>query len=142
MGWTGAWLSEYGVASALRFFKKSGDLTEPSRFFTFQDMHPRSICGPIFLISMLNPEHNIIASYPFLDHNQGGVVSFADGHVEWHRWVDPRTLHPASQSFQDFHRHDDMTPNNPDVEWLKYHATILDGSAEKTSPGLPPITGW
>jgi prepilin-type N-terminal cleavage/methylation domain-containing protein/prepilin-type processing-associated H-X9-DG protein len=130
MGYAGVWPGTLGDQSALRLFEKSADINEPSRFFTFQDVYNKSICSPIFMVAMWDANNDVMANYPFVDHNQGGVVSFADGHAEWHRWQDPRTLSPASFAY---HAHSDYMPNNPDIEWLKYHATILAGSA--THPG-------
>jgi prepilin-type N-terminal cleavage/methylation domain-containing protein/prepilin-type processing-associated H-X9-DG protein len=119
MGWTGDWLNIPG-APTCRMFEKGTDVIEPSRFFTFQDVYPKSICATIFAVAMWE-ENDIVYNYPFIAHNKGGVVSFADGHVEWHRWQDPRTLSPASLNY---HGHSDSLPNNPDIKWLKYHATI------------------
>ena len=126
MGYAGAWIQTLGEKSALRLFEKSTDITEPSRFFTFQDVYYKSICSPIFGVAMWDANNDVMTMYPFIGHNQGGVVGFSDGHVEWHRWQDSRTLSPASFYY---HAHDDYMPNNPDIEWLKYHATILTGSA-------------
>jgi prepilin-type N-terminal cleavage/methylation domain-containing protein/prepilin-type processing-associated H-X9-DG protein len=134
MGWIGAWNNQFGSQAALRAFEKTADVTEPSRFFTFQDVYPKSICAPFFGVAMWDSGSDSFYNYPFIDHNKGGVVSFADGHVEWHRWHDPRTLSPASS---DYHAHSDFSPNNPDIEWLKYHATILTGSAALTLPEWP-----
>jgi prepilin-type N-terminal cleavage/methylation domain-containing protein/prepilin-type processing-associated H-X9-DG protein len=132
MGWVDVWDNGFGSQSSLRVFEKSTAVTEPSRFFTFQDVYAKSICTPFFGVAMWDVSDNSFYNYPFIDHNKGGVVSFADGHVEWHRWLDPRTLSPTSI---DFHAHSDSSPNNPDIEWLKYHATILTGSPNLTLPG-------
>ncbi len=61
--------------------------------------------------------------FPAFYHNSGNWLSFADGHVEHHRWTDPRTL----QGFQagaliplvvD-------SPNNPDLDWIRERTTEL-----------------
>lgn len=135
MGTVNMSISPFGNPSSIHIFQKSSGITDPSRYFTFQDVYPKSICAPNFPVAMWNADNDVMALYPFLDHNKGGVVSFADGHAEWHRWHDYRTLHPISQTFADFHRHDDYMPNNPDIEWLKYHATYLTGSPVLTLPG-------
>lgn len=132
MGWTGAWINSLGSQTALRVFKKTTDITLPSRFFIFQDVYPKSICAPCFGVAMWNADQDVMFNYPFIDHSRGGVVSFADGHVEWHRWLDPRTLSPNSF---DYHAHSDFSPNNDDIEWLKYHATLLTGDPALTLPG-------
>ena len=52
---------------------------------------------------------------------QNGILGFADGHTEAHRWRDPRTIAAASPNF---HGHDDPSPTNADMVWLRDHATI------------------
>ncbi|MGA2501181.1 MAG: prepilin-type N-terminal cleavage/methylation domain-containing protein, partial [Tepidisphaeraceae bacterium] len=44
-------------------------------------------------------------------HQGGCNFSFADGHAEWKRWDDPRTL-----AIIDFYA---TTPNNPDLDWVR-----------------------
>jgi hypothetical protein len=43
--------------------------------------------------------------------------------VEWHRWRDPRTINAVSG---DYHRHDDATPNNQDLAWIRERTTVLN----------------
>ena len=59
--------------------------------------------------------------YPATHHNRSGIVSFADGHAEAHRWLDPRTFVtvPLGQKLG----HDRASPNNTDLEWIREHAT-------------------
>jgi prepilin-type N-terminal cleavage/methylation domain-containing protein/prepilin-type processing-associated H-X9-DG protein len=137
MGLTGspADSGKFGNFQSCIIFEKSAQITAPSRFFTFQDEYPKSICWPYFGVTMSWPGSEVFYNFPAIAHNNGGVVSFADGHVEWHRWSDPRTLSPTSI---DFHRHSDPSPNNADVGWLQYHATDLFGSPTLT---LPPGSG-
>jgi prepilin-type N-terminal cleavage/methylation domain-containing protein/prepilin-type processing-associated H-X9-DG protein len=49
--------------------------------------------------------------YPVSWHNRGGCISFADGHVEYFRWDDPRTV-----ALRDLPTY---TPNNPDLKMLQ-----------------------
>jgi hypothetical protein len=42
-------------------------------------------------------------------------------HVERHRWQDPRTINAVSDNY---HRHDDPSPNNVDLKWLRARATV------------------
>jgi len=48
--------------------------------------------------------------YPVSWHNGGACVSFADGHVEYFRWADPRTVTLTFLA---------VTPNNPDLKALQ-----------------------
>jgi len=137
MGWTGSWRGMLGSPTGCLVFEKSTQIVIPSRFFTFQDEYPKSICWPYFGVSMGYPGSEVFYNYPAIAHNNGGVVSFADGHAEWHRWTDPRTLSPTSINF---HRHSDPSPNNADIDWLQEHTTIAD-QPTLTLPGGPGPTG-
>jgi len=86
--------------------------------FLFQDVDPNSICWPYFGVYM-NQES--FFNFPNSSHNRGGVVSFADGHVERHRWQDQRTISAFSP---DYHRHSDPSPRNVDLAWLRERTTV------------------
>jgi prepilin-type processing-associated H-X9-DG protein len=60
-------------------------------------------------------------NFPNSSHNRGGVISYADGHVERHRWQDPRTI--TAFSF-DYHRHDEPSAENVDLIWLRQRTTV------------------
>jgi prepilin-type N-terminal cleavage/methylation domain-containing protein/prepilin-type processing-associated H-X9-DG protein len=137
MGWTGPWVDLLCLPATYRIFEKSAQIATPSQFFTFQDEYPASICWPYFGVCMGPPGTEIFYNFPAIAHNNGGVVSFADGHAEWHRWHDPRTLSPTSL---DFHRHDDSSQNNADIEWIRDHTTIVD-QPTLTLPGGGGPTG-
>jgi hypothetical protein len=49
-------------------------------------------------------------------------VSYADNHVEAHRWRDPRTAKtvPAGQIIS----HSDSSPNNQDLRWIRDRTTV------------------
>jgi prepilin-type N-terminal cleavage/methylation domain-containing protein/prepilin-type processing-associated H-X9-DG protein len=58
--------------------------------------------------------------YPAGYHNGSGRFSFADGHVESHRWLEPTTLVPLGQAHA---THTSATDR--DVKWLQDHCTYL-----------------
>jgi prepilin-type processing-associated H-X9-DG protein len=87
--------------------------------FTFQDANPNSICWPYFGVKMRLDE---FFNWPNNEHNRGGVVAFADGHAEYHRWRDPRTLTAYSP---DYHQHSDPSPRNVDLKWLRERTTVI-----------------
>ena len=134
MGWTGPWIDWLCLPGTYRVFQKNTQIVTPSQFFTFQDEYPKSICWPYFGVFMGLPGTECFYNYPAISHNNGAVVSFADGHAEWHRWRDPRTLSPVSI---DFHRHNDSSPNNTDIDWIRDHTTIAD-QPTLTLPGHGP----
>jgi len=62
--------------------------------------------------------------YPASYHNRAGGLSFADGHAEIHRWVDPRTtprLKPDAAWLTALGMV--LSPNNRDIIWLQERAT-------------------
>jgi prepilin-type N-terminal cleavage/methylation domain-containing protein/prepilin-type processing-associated H-X9-DG protein len=118
LGWSGLW--DRRLSQTFRVFLKQSDLaaTAPSRVFTFQDVNPDSICWPYFGIYM---ERDSFFNFPNSSHNGGGVISYADGHVEPHRWRDPRTVLAQSPYY---HRHDDPSPGNVDLAWQRDRTTV------------------
>ena len=108
-----------------RIFKKMSEMVNPgpANVFTFQDVYPDSICWPYFGVNMGIPGSERFFNWPAIAHDNGSVVGFADGHAEYHRWTDPRTLHPVSA---DWHSHSDYSQGNQDIVWLRAHATVLN----------------
>jgi prepilin-type N-terminal cleavage/methylation domain-containing protein/prepilin-type processing-associated H-X9-DG protein len=103
-------------------FRKMSQVVSPgaSLLFTFIDAQPDSICAPMYQAHMTGIGSEVIGNYPAAHHNRRAVISFADGHTDIHRWVDPRTVAAASRNF---HSHNDSSPNNLDVIWLEEHTT-------------------
>ena len=94
----------------------------PSMAWVFLDEREDSINDGWFAVNMdgydpLNPGSYQIVDYPASYHNGAGGLSFADGHSEIHKWIDPRTrpvlkkgqLLPLGQA----------SPRNPDVNWFQ-----------------------
>jgi prepilin-type N-terminal cleavage/methylation domain-containing protein len=118
LGWVGEW--DDRLSMAYKVFHKHGELSTAltAELFLFQDVNPNSICWPYFGVYM---DQESFFNFPNSSHNQGGVVTFVDGHIEHHRWRDPRTLTAYSS---DYHRHNDPSPRNKDLAWLRERATI------------------
>jgi prepilin-type N-terminal cleavage/methylation domain-containing protein/prepilin-type processing-associated H-X9-DG protein len=118
LGWIGAWDSR--LSSVYKVFKKHSEIVAamPGGVFLFLDVNPKSVCWPYFGVEMVEDS---FFNFPSSSHNRGGVVSFADGHVDYHRWRDQRTITAASS---DYHRHDDPSPNNADLIWLRQRTTV------------------
>jgi prepilin-type N-terminal cleavage/methylation domain-containing protein/prepilin-type processing-associated H-X9-DG protein len=102
-------------------YRKTTDLSSPADIFAFQDVNPQNICTPAFIVTMPGNGPDGFFHYPATHHNRAGVVSFADGHVETHRWQDERTFAkvPLGQKLG----HDRPSPHNPDLAWIRDHAT-------------------
>jgi prepilin-type N-terminal cleavage/methylation domain-containing protein/prepilin-type processing-associated H-X9-DG protein len=120
-GWSGpnapAWNPGYVV------FAKVVEMTvlPPSEILQFLDERPDSIDDGYFAVDM-DPKAQELVNYPGTFHNGSGNLSFADGHAETHKWLDPRTLTPEVAGLkQQF----TVTVNNPDLIYLQAHATFL-----------------
>ena len=61
-----------------------------------------------------------LIDYPAGYHNGSGRFSFADGHVESHRWLEPTILVPLGQA-----RAAHTSATDRDVQWLQNHCTYL-----------------
>ena len=102
-------------------FLKSTDITAKvaaGMVFTFQDVNPDSICWPYYGMYM---NKDSFFSFPNASHNRGGVMAFADGHVEYHKWMDARTFNPSPSTA--WHNHDAASPGNADLAWLRDRTT-------------------
>jgi len=90
----------------------------PAGVFLFQDVNPNSVCWPYFGVQM---EQDYFFNWPSSSHSRGGVVSFADAHVDYHRWRDQRTITADSKNYHD---HYDYCPDNPDLVWLRARTSV------------------
>ncbi len=97
----------------------------PSKVFVFLDMREDSIDMGNFGTRMAGwPDQP--SQYGFYDlpgsyHHLACGFSFADGHSEFRRWRDPRTMPPLVQGGLIPDQFE--SPGNPDVAWLQDHAT-------------------
>ncbi len=117
-GWLGPW--DPRLSTAYKVFQKHSEMIVPmpAGLFLFADVNPNSICWPYFGVQMA---YDSIFNWPGASHNRGGIISFADGHVEHHRWRDPRTITAFSLAY---HVHQDSSPGNEDLVWLRERTTV------------------
>jgi prepilin-type N-terminal cleavage/methylation domain-containing protein/prepilin-type processing-associated H-X9-DG protein len=117
----GMQLRDQRLSTIFAVFKKESELTalmKPSNVFTFTDVNPDSICWPYFGVYM---DRDAFFNFPNSSHSRGGVISFGDGHVEYHKWRDERTIKAYSTYY---HNHSDSSPGNQDLAWLIERATV------------------
>lgn len=109
------------INNAYKVYMKSTDIAAdgPARRFAFIDVHPGNICTPGFGVDM-NLQY--IIHYPSSEHHGFGVVSFADTHVEAHKWLDPRTRRKLPGPGQ-FIPHGDPIAGNLDFTWIAERTT-------------------
>ncbi len=95
----------------------------PADAFVFIDERCDSINSGFFLVDMdFTNEMATLGDIPANYHNGSSAVSFADGHAEIHRWLDPRTEPPLNPYRM---QSGSLSPNNPDVAWIQQHCSAL-----------------
>ena len=87
----------------------------PAKRFIYGDVHPNSICTPGYGVNMLEDRW---IHFPSMLHGPG-VFTFADGHAEGHKWLDPVTLRGCPVS----NPHNNTCPNSQDLKWLRERTT-------------------
>jgi prepilin-type N-terminal cleavage/methylation domain-containing protein len=110
------------INNAYRVYLKSAQIgtDTPANRLTFLDVNPDSICTAGFGVDMAGDTWIHI---PSSQHNMFGVVSFADGRVEAHKWRDGRTRRKTGPG-TDHIAHREASPNNQDLVWIKARTTI------------------
>lgn len=71
-------------------FRKLGQIPSATDYWVFMDERAESLNDGYFATDM-EAAYRIV-DYPGSYHDQGTGVTFSDGHVEYHRWVEPTTL--------------------------------------------------
>jgi prepilin-type processing-associated H-X9-DG protein len=90
-------------------FRKLSEIVRPSpaQAFVFLDEHPTTLDDGYFLVVL---EGILWGNDPGIYHNGACGFSFADGHSETRKWLDPDTLAPVKKG----------TPKGPrDVPWIQ-----------------------
>ncbi len=94
-------------------YRRLGDVRSPSQQFVFIDEREESIDDGYFLVYV-----NVAGAWgnlPAIYHNGASGMSFADGHAEIHKWLDPDTLRKGISG----------TRNGPrDCPWIAERASM------------------
>ena len=87
---------QYAPIPPVTFYKRNSQFGRPADLFVFIDVEPLSICYTPFEIPVVNTQ-NYFTAPGALHDSKSGVLSFADGHTEAHRWKKPvlRATTPA-----------------------------------------------
>jgi len=104
-------------------FQKTSDIVDPApaNAFVFADEHEDSIASGCFWPDEETVWPNVWwVSLPASRHGGAGTFSFADGHAEIKKWLDPRTLVPVKRLIGWY-----VGPStqNRDVLWVRERAT-------------------
>jgi prepilin-type N-terminal cleavage/methylation domain-containing protein/prepilin-type processing-associated H-X9-DG protein len=117
-GWLNSAVSWDGE-SAFKIIHRTSDMTDPgpATTYVFLDEREDTINDCYFAVDMgVQGPGAYIVDWPGSRHNRGCNFSFADGHAEPHRWLDPRTTPPIRQwASGPFYQ---ALPNDPDVPWI------------------------
>ena len=107
-----------------RVYYKISQIEAPSERFVFMEGNPQSLCCPAF---MVNPAPSTSFFHlPGFFHNRGAMTSFADGHIEYHRWTDKRTMETLPEKTPGealFNLSGRASANNRDLRWIQDRAT-------------------
>ena len=118
--------SDYFIAPVSQF-NNPRKMTEivnpsPSHTFVFVDEREDSIDDGYFGVDMANAIGSATwVNYPASYHNRAGGFSFADGHAEIKKWLDPRTTPPLVKG--QYMATYVASPNNRDLEWIRERCT-------------------
>ena len=101
-------VEQFAPVPPITFYKRASEFLLPATLFVFIDVEPASICYTPFEIPVANTQSYFTAPGAMHDKNSG-VLSYADGHSESHRWKSPvlRTIalgsspHPVPSDSQD-----------------------------------------
>jgi prepilin-type N-terminal cleavage/methylation domain-containing protein len=119
------WLS-FLTRAPYHVFRKLSDINVMghSQAYVFIDEHPDSINFGDFAVAMndgIPPTRIYIVDYPGSSHNGAGGLSFADGHAQIKKWVDPRTKPPfKNESLQLVV----PSPRNNDMVFMSERASV------------------
>ena len=126
-GW--AWADPFSVFT--KYSQISGSASPgPSKTFIFLDMRQDRVNWGNFMTDMSGfpdqpGQYRFTSDLPGFYHDGAAGFSFADGHSELKRWLDPRTTPPMATTVvgDPGGQPELMSPNNPDVAWLQDKAT-------------------
>ena len=123
-GWMG--YTNRPLNTTFQFIRKTTDLGKlsASEALVFVDERDDSVDDGFFGVSMVNDTMvEIAANY----HGGGGPVTFADGHVEYHRWLSPDTQFPQQSGVATAnYKFIPVASDDPDLLWLRAHGTTLE----------------
>lgn len=99
---------------------KSAQITTASAIYVILDEHPDTL-NDGFYMNRWEEKDGKWGNLPASHHQGAGNLSFADGHVETHRWVVPDTVRPpvkggAGGGF--------MAVPPTDFQWMKEHTSV------------------
>ncbi|MBI3848773.1 MAG: type II secretion system protein [Verrucomicrobia bacterium] len=106
---------QYAPIPPITFYKRNSEFRRAAELFVFMDVEPLSICYTPFEIPTANTQSYFTAPAA-LHGRRDGILSFADGHSEAHRWKKPVLRASTPGLVSDPH----PVPSNPhDVSYIR-----------------------
>jgi len=121
-GWVGFntrdWMQPAsGSAYKLNFKQSDMHNPGPAQTWVLIDERENSINDGWFAVDMVDQGSSATwVDLPAIRHNRGAVLSFADGHSEYKKWMDGTTSSPALSP-------NTAAANSLDIAWLQDHST-------------------
>ena len=128
--WLGPQPQDAPYTAGFKQYRKMSDIKSPSPAMmrVVNDEREDTINDGWYLVDMTGypylPRSYIMGDYPASYHAGAGGQSFADGHSEIHKWLDPRTT-PAIKSGQSLPLKV-PSPNNVDITWLQERSSTTE----------------
>jgi prepilin-type N-terminal cleavage/methylation domain-containing protein/prepilin-type processing-associated H-X9-DG protein len=96
----------------------------PSEAWVMVDEHPDGINDGWMAVRMYTDGRAYWRDLPASYHNGACGFSFADGHAEIKKWIEPSTLVPVTRVYNSFNF---FTPELRDYQWIADRSTAVSG---------------
>lgn len=116
-----SWMGGDAYCGQAQFYvehRTQSEISRPAQRWVFAKELVAAINDSWFPVRM---QQEYVVDYPAAMHSGGDWFGFSDGHVEFRRWIDPRTL-PA-YSAKELIQLNVPSPGNPDMAWLRERTT-------------------
>ena len=127
----GSVVNQYGAGQNWQIYNKTTDIRNPSpvNAWVFIEEHPDSINDGLFRVNLQGVAADytggtlVWSDYPACNHGKIGVLAFADGHAQTHKWTDPVLFpNPVTHTKQT-----SLAATAPygDLYWLRSGTSVL-----------------
>jgi prepilin-type N-terminal cleavage/methylation domain-containing protein/prepilin-type processing-associated H-X9-DG protein len=126
LGWYAPTLESSFLSPRHMLFLNQSDLAagSPSRILQFIDTAPGNVCHPAFVVYLGFSLDGLFYHLPASQHAKVGTFSFADGHVDSHKWKSADTIALAREKWIPNHLALQF-PGNVDLRWIQERASVL-----------------
>ena len=103
-------------------FRRMSEIANPSDTWVLIEEREDSINDGYFAV-LMESQYSIVDT-PGNYHDNGAVLSFADGHVEWHKWLEPSTTPPLRPGYHLSNVAFPTSAHDRDMKWLTERTTV------------------